>query len=487
MYVVVRRLAVTSLATLSLYRFFNHVDVQLDVEVLLKLVLEVQATVDEYLRRCGHAACGEARATCQTSLVEKPVGLSDVFCLPCRIVSEAGHCPELVVRQSPDGSGRHPVGRPDYAYDVLATALDPVDLHPVLTVDAEMDGSPYANVVKRLAVKVELEALAPQVKHRLQVNVIGVPLEHLADLAGEQRSASLAVVVSLTGDESGEARGGVLDFEVVHAFEEWQALAPVVRVGADLGAYVLHTVDGNERAGAGAVQIGHVSGLVPAVRALGSPPLDEVLVHVVGHSGHAGELADRASAGFLELGSERVAHWAVRTGRSAVLEVGQAQARSGVGYANVLKGLRRVDGKLQAGGRVFACEVVASNICQYALWKRAVRVILEPDALAQLERDDRAVAGHVPRRGKIRQDGSGEALPRVELDQRVVRGQELRALISMAVVRVVPVQLQVRAVSQDAAIDRLTPLRLVARAGDVLCNPVAGLHHDRCGHRSWRR
>ena len=41
-----------------------------------------------------------------------------------------------------------------------------------VTVDAEVDGLPYANVVERLAVQVELKSLAPQVQDGLQVNVI---------------------------------------------------------------------------------------------------------------------------------------------------------------------------------------------------------------------------------------------------------------------------------------------------------------------------
>ena len=318
----------------------------------------------------------------------------------------------------------------------------------------------------------------------LEVNLVREAVQNLLNLSGEQGGAAFAVVVGLPGYQRREARRGVFDFDVVDAFQEGQPFAPVVRVGADLRADVLRAVERHEGARAGAVEVGLVGRLIPAVGAVVRPPRDQVFVHVVGHPGDARELADCAGARLAELGAERVAQRPVRAGHPVLvarLEMRQPQPRARVGDADLFQRLRRVDGEVQAGGGVLAGELVAGDVHQNLVGQRAAWVVVERHALAQRERDHSAVVVHFPRGRQIGQYRARQALPGVVLDQRVVRRQELRTFVGVSVVGVVSVEFQVGAVLDDAAVNRVSPLGPVAVAVEIRLHPVGD------GHRRGRR
>ena len=137
-----------------------------------------------------------------------------------------------------------------------------------------------------------------------------------------------------------------------------------------------------------------------------------------------------------------------------------------MGQPFVDEALRRVKSKLHAGLGVLAGEHVTGYLGRNLGWQ--VRVVLECDAFLQLEGDGQTVGRKVPGLGQIALNGSGEPLPCVKAQERVVGGQELRPLEAVTIVRVVAGKDVGSAISEDATGYGVTPLRFVSNALYVL-------------------
>ena len=163
----------------------------------------------------------------------------------------------------------------------------------------------------------------------------------------------------------------------------------------------------------------------------------------------------------------------------------------GDGGIGLVKLWRHVDGKLQACQGVLAGEIVTGDLGGNR--RRQVRIVLELDALPQLEGHGQAVRGYAPGFGQVTLNRPGKSLPGVKPKQCVVCGQELRSLEAVAIVGVVATENVGSAIPHDPTGLGLSPVRLVARALQVpldrsLVNRDRHRGGDRCRSRqNWGR